>query len=75
MRAVTQGVNQDNRAGANRGNSTGVRGVVRHGDKFIARIGVNYKLLHIGRFDTIEEAEYAVNMKRKELQECEKRKN
>lgn len=51
---VTNGRNQ--RTPTN--NTTGVCGVYRYrtGDKWVAAIKVNYKKIHLGLFDTIEEA-------------------
>ncbi len=46
---------------------TGYRGVVQQGKRFRAMIAVNRKSIHIGTFDTAEEAAKAYNKKSKEL--------
>lgn len=48
-------------------NSTGYRGVEKKNGKFYARIGHNWKLQHIGTFDSAEEAARAYDAKAKEL--------
>jgi hypothetical protein len=59
----------ENRPGPQRNSTTGVRGVHRKkGDsKFVASITHNKRVVSIGRFDTLEEAEAAVIAKRNEL--------
>lgn len=37
-------------------NTTGATGVVKHGDRFIARFDLHRKRVHLGYFNTIEEA-------------------
>lgn len=55
----------------NKANSVGwgklPKGVSRNGNKFYARIGVDYKLVHIGSFNTPEAAHEAYMKKAKEL--------
>lgn len=43
------------------------RGVTRYGDRFVAAVVYNYRRLHLGIFDSIEDAERAAKSKRKEL--------
>ena len=38
------------------GNTTGFKGVVKDGEKFVAKITTGAKLHHLGRYDTAEEA-------------------
>lgn len=69
LRAVTPRQNNQNRRGAQKNSSTGVRGVSwdKSRGKYIAGVkhkGVRYNL---GRFDSIKEAEMKVIAKRKEL--------
>lgn len=42
--------------GISTNNTSGVRGVTRHRDKWQAQIRVNYKHIHLGVFDTFKEA-------------------
>lgn len=58
LRIATQQTNQINRK-ANSNSKTGVKGVGIYKDKFIARIMVNNKNIHLGIFNTIEEAKKA----------------
>lgn len=58
LRQTNKQLNGINR-GPNINNSTGIKGVSRVGNKYIARIMVNYKNIHLGCFDTIEEARLA----------------
>ena len=46
---------------------TGYRGVVQQGKRFRAMIAVNRKSIHIGTFDTAEQAAEAYNKKSREL--------
>lgn len=61
--------NAENRAGANRNNRSGVRGVAwcENTGRWIARVGHNYKLIQVGRFDTLAEAEAAVKAARRRI--------
>jgi hypothetical protein len=67
LRAVTNSENIQNRHGANRNNTSGVRGVSWHKQhkKWSAHYGLNGKLIHLGLFDDIKEAEKVVNEARK----------
>ena len=69
MNIVTQKQNCENQSGASLNSKTGVRGVYWHSSKgkYIANVGHNYKRIHVGAFDTPEEAEEAVIAKRNEL--------
>lgn len=69
LRAVTPKQNAENLLGARDSNKSGVRGVhveTRTG-RWIGHVGHNQKMLHLGIFDTIAEAEAAVVAKRLEL--------
>ena len=57
LRLATLAQNGQNRAGAQRNNRTGVRGVYAKGDRYIAQVKVGGKARHLGYFDTIEEAD------------------
>lgn len=59
LRAASHRENQQNKRRANATNSTGVLGANRYGKKFHAQISVNNRNLHIGYFDTPEEAHEA----------------
>jgi hypothetical protein len=48
-------------------NELGVKGVNRHGNKYRAQICFNHKQIHLGLFDTIEEASNAYETKAQEL--------
>lgn len=68
LRMATHKQNLENRSGPNSNNrSSGVRGVKPSGKRWIATIKHNYKAIHIGTFDTKDEAEEAVKAKRREL--------
>ena len=62
LRIATQQTNQINRD-ANNNNSLGVKGVAKAKtkDKYVARIMVNGKSIHLGTFDTLEKAKEARN--------------
>ena len=62
LRVVSNAENLQNRQGLNANNSSGVRGVSwdKARGKWQAKIKVNYKTIHLGRFDDIEEARKAV---------------
>ena len=53
LRSVTSRQNNMNKKTWNR---LGVKGVARHGTKFVARITVNYEAIELGIFDSLEEA-------------------
>ena len=69
LRLATSKQNQENRITSRVGNKSGVRGVswVPATQRWIARVGHNGKIVHVGYFATIEEAEAAVITKRLEL--------
>lgn len=59
---------ENNRNSSPRPKSSGLpRGVKRAGEKFVAKIAVNYKTIHIGTFDTVEEASAAYCAKATEI--------
>nr|DAL36436.1 MAG TPA_asm: homing endonuclease [Caudoviricetes sp.] len=69
LRLVTPGQNQQNRAGAQRGSASGVRGVYwsKAARAWCARV-THQKVCHwVGSFATLAEAEAAVIAKRREL--------
>lgn len=59
LRDVTHQVNNENRRNKSHHNKTGFMGVIVTNGKFRARILVNRKNIHIGMFDTPEEANLA----------------
>ncbi len=59
--------NSENRRGPQQNSTTGVRGVFRFRNRLRAQVGHNGKTVHVGIFDTLEEAEAAVIAKRLEL--------
>lgn len=68
LRQITNKQNQENKSGANRNSSTGVRGVVRTANgKYQASVRHEGNRYHVGTFQTIEDAEVAVKAKRIEL--------
>jgi hypothetical protein len=67
LRLATSKQNKENLAGALSNSRTGVRGVVWHKGKYQAQVRHNRRLLYLGRFATLEEAEAAVVAKRNEL--------
>ena len=69
IRAITHKQNTEHRRGAYSNSLTGVRGVTYDAGrrKYQARVKHNYREIHVGRFDTLAEAEAAVVMKRREL--------
>jgi hypothetical protein len=58
LRVVTHRENMRNTT-AYKTSKTGVKGVVLVGNSYIAKIGVNYKNVHIGSFKTLYEAKKA----------------
>lgn len=65
---MTHKQNTENRAGAPANSTTGVRGVYFISkNRYEAKVRHNGKRIHVGRFDTLEEAEAAVIAKRNEL--------
>ena len=69
LRQATPKQNQENRYGAQRGNSSGVRGVswVTSRGYWSAGVKHNNRSYNVGSFSTIAEAEAAVIEKRKQL--------
>ena len=69
LRTVTNKQNHENLKGALSRSKTGILGVSwdTSKQKWRAVVGHNYKQVHVGRFDSIEEAEAAVIAKRNEL--------
>ena len=69
LRATTYKQNQENRAGAQRNSSSGVRGVRWEPDrrKWLARVKHNGRTINVGRFASLNEAEEAVRLRRLEL--------
>jgi hypothetical protein len=66
LRLATSGQNGQNRQGAQRNNSTGVRGVVHFKGRYRAQFQVAGEYFHVGLFDTLSEAEAAVSSARRE---------
>ena len=60
LRVCTQSQNCTNRKASKIPNS-GYRGVEKHGDRWRSRIKINQKHIHLGVFDTKEEAALAYN--------------
>ena len=58
LRIVTTSENAHN-SKKDRRNTTGFKGVKRQGGKWIARIGLNWKRIHLGTFDSPELAAHA----------------
>ena len=56
LRDVSQTINMYNKTKAHSHNCTGVLGVGRVGKKFSAKLKVKEKLIHLGVFNTVEEA-------------------
>ena len=69
LRWVTPKQNQENRQNVSRKNASGIRGVMWYSKsrRWVAKVGHNGKRIHVGYFDTIEEAARAVAAKRCEL--------
>lgn len=64
LRLATRAQNQQNRSGAQRGSTTGARGVYRDGDRYFAKVVHRGKQHYAGTFDTIAEASAAAATKR-----------
>ena len=58
LRLATHGQNKAN-SGAYRTNKLGIRGVHRQGNRYIARIQISRRKIHLGSFDTPQEASAA----------------
>lgn len=67
LRLTTPKQNQENRTAANSGNISGVRGVTRNGNKWVARVRHEGKNHYAGAYPTISEAETAVIALRRTL--------
>lgn len=77
LRPATQKQNMENRLGAQRNSSTGVRGVTKveewhraapeHKGKYLASLQHYGKKVYVGYFETVEQADAAVRAKRVEL--------
>lgn len=59
--------NAENRRGAQRNSKSGVRGVSPYFGRWAAQVGHENRIIRVGTFSTIEEAEAAVIAKRNEL--------
>lgn len=68
LRVVTASQNGQNRKGPNKNSTTGVRGVSRSkmGKPYVATVKKSRKQIHLGRFDTLDEAAAAVAAWRRE---------
>jgi len=60
LRVVTKSKNQHN-SKVRKDSTTGIRGVSKKGSRFIARIQIEKDRKYLGTFDTVEQAEEAVN--------------
>lgn len=67
LRDVSQTVNMYNKTQAYKNNGTGVLGVTKSGDKFVSRVRHAGRLIHVGTFDTAEEAHNHYITKRQEI--------
>jgi hypothetical protein len=69
LRMTTHKQNLEHRSGANANSHTGHRGITydKARNQYRARVKHNYEEIHVGRFDTLEEALAAVAEKRREL--------
>jgi len=56
LRIVTRAQNMQNAHKAQGNSTVGLRGVERHYDKYAARVALNGKRIHLGRYSTPEEA-------------------
>jgi len=69
LRVTSKAQNMQNRQGANRNNlSCGVRGVTwdKQSKKWATQVNLNQRKHHLGRYDTVEEAEAAVKAWRRD---------
>lgn len=69
LRLVTRSQNMQNLKGAHKDNSTGLLGVMRHRDKFQARIMKDGKKTYLGDFETAEAAHLAYLVAKREIHE------
>ena len=60
LRLVTREQNMQNLHGANKKNSTGVRGVCKRERRYIARATLNRKRIYVGSFSNLKDAENAI---------------
>jgi hypothetical protein len=67
LRAVTPKENIENRAGLNRNNTSGARGVTQYGERFVAQVKHRGRIVRLGTFDSLQEAADAARLKRDEL--------
>ena len=68
LRLTDRAGNNRNRSGAQKSSRTGVRGVSRaRSGRYIARVGSGPTEVHLGTFDTVEQAAAAAAAKRSEL--------
>ena len=68
LRLATRSENNQNRRAANKNNKQSAIGVtINHIGKYVAAITINRKAIHLGCFDTIEEASLAYNKAKQEL--------
>jgi hypothetical protein len=67
LRDVDRATNMQNRRAARRGNSVGLLGVTRCNGRFRASICVERRQVHIGMFDTAEEAHAAYLTHKRQL--------
>lgn len=67
LRLVSVKENNQNRKGADRRGSTGLRGAHREGNRFVANVKTDGKIHRVGVFDTAEEAAEAARVRREEL--------
>lgn len=66
LRPATSAENKHNRR-ANSNNTTGMKGVYRHGDRYRSQISHNHKSIHLGVFDNPQDARAAYASKAREL--------
>lgn len=59
LRCVTNATNHENVRKARSHNSTGVLGVTKQGNRYVARIGVKGKYIHLGSFGNTDDASIA----------------
>ncbi len=67
LRLATRNQNMQHRSGANRNSKTGVRGVIRVGNRYRATIMHLGETIYVGSFPTLEQADEAIRRKRHEV--------
>lgn len=67
LRTATHAENMQNLRGAKRNSKTGVRGVSPYRDRYRATVVHHRKQIHLGAFDTVEQAEAAVRAVRRRI--------